>query len=139
LFCQNSALQWVPADSNCMMGATGPAGPTGAQGPTGNTGATGATGPQGATGAAGSSPIKFVTGNIGGALITLGCANQTPITVPGATTGMSCTMSGAGGTQPSNVQPQCFVSAANTVTPQFCTALTLGLTPSAQAYNGAVY
>lgn len=84
-------------------------------------------------------PIKAVTGNIGGSLISLGCVNQTPVSVPGATTAMACTMSGAGGTQPNNVQPQCFVSSANNVTPQFCTALTLGITPSSQPYNISVY
>lgn len=80
-------------------------------------------------------PLVAVTGSIGGSLISLGCANQATVTVAGAATTMVCTMSGAGGTQPANIQPQCFVSAANTVTPQFCTSITLGLTPSAQVYN----
>lgn len=84
-------------------------------------------------------PIHGSTGSIGGSLITLGCVNQTPVTVTGATTSMACSMSGAGGTQPANVQPQCFVSSANTVTPQFCTAITLGITPSSQSYNIMVY
>lgn len=86
-------------------------------------------------GATPSAPLIAVTGSIGGSLISLGCANQATVTVAGAATTMVCTMSGAGGTQPANIQPQCFVSAANTVTPQFCTSITLGLTPSAQVYN----
>lgn len=123
--------------SSGIQGITGPTGSTGigSVGPTGPTGNSGATGGTGATGA---TSIHAVTGSIGGGLISLGCANQTTVTVTGATTAMSCVMSGAGGTQPANVQPQCFVSAANTVTPQFCTSLTLGLTPAAQTYNISV-
>lgn len=119
-------------------GTNGSTGSTGATGVTGSTGVTGGTGLTGATGATGATSIHAVTGSIGGSLVSLGCANQTTVTVTGATTAMSCIMSGAGGTQPANVQPQCFVSAANTVTPQFCTSLTLGLTPAAQTYNISV-
>lgn len=79
-------------------------------------------------------PLVGVTPSIGGSLIVLGCTNQTTVTITGATTAMVCTMSGAG-SQPANTQPQCFVSAANTVTPQLCTSITLGITPTATVYN----
>jgi hypothetical protein len=82
-----------------------------------------------------SSPLELAatTPNLGGALLAPGCHNQPAITLAGATTGMGCVMSGAGGTQPINVQASCFVSAANTVVPQLCTAV--ATTPTAQRYN----
>lgn len=80
------------------------------------------------------SPIKATTPSIGGALISLGCTNQTAVTVTGATTGMTCTMSGTAGT-PANLVPICSVTASNTVVPALCTSLTLGLTPTAKTYN----
>lgn len=81
-----------------------------------------------------SSGISGLTITIGGSLIAVGCSNQTPVTITGVTTTMSCIMSGAT-TSPSNIQPQCFVSAANTVTPQLCTAIAVGTTPGSQSYN----
>lgn len=86
-------------------------------------------------GVLGTAPCSYKgTATIGGSLVSVGCANQTTVTITGATTAMSCVMSGAT-TQPSNISPQCFVSAANTVTPQLCTAIALGTTPGSQAYN----
>ena len=55
------------------------------------------------------------------------------VDVSGAAVGMSCVMSGAGGTQPGNVQPQCYVGAAGKVVPQLCTAVSV--TPKRQTYN----
>lgn len=78
-------------------------------------------------------PLAATTGRIGGSPLSPGCANQPIVRVPGATTGMVCLMSGADGSQPPNIQPQCFVSAASTVTPQLCTAV--ATTPPAQRYN----
>lgn len=78
-------------------------------------------------------PLAAATDRIGGSPLPPGCANQPTVRVPGATTGMVCLMSGADGRQPPNIQPQCFVSAANTVTPQLCTAV--AATPAAQRYN----
>jgi hypothetical protein len=82
-----------------------------------------------------SSPLEHAatTPKLGGALLAPGCHNQSAITVTGATTGMACVMSGAGGAQPTNIQPSCFVSAANRVVPQLCTAVST--TPAAQKYN----
>lgn len=79
-------------------------------------------------------PLAATTPSIGGSLVSVGCANQTAVTVTGATTGMTCSMSGTAG-NPANIQPQCSVSAANTVIPQLCTAIALGVTPTAQTYN----
>ena len=56
--------------------------------------------------------------------------------MPGALTTMACAMSGTAG-NPANLQPQCSVSAADTVIPQLCTAF--GLTPAAQTYNLRVF
>lgn len=80
------------------------------------------------------SSFKATTPSLGGSLVSVGCANQTAVTVTGATTGMTCSMSGTAG-NPANIQPQCSVSAANTVIPQLCTAIALGVTPTAQTYN----
>jgi hypothetical protein len=77
--------------------------------------------------------LSGITGSIGGSLLSVGCTNQPTVTVTGALTSMVCSMSGAGGAQPANIQPQCFVSAANTVTPQLCTAV--AVTPKAITYN----
>jgi hypothetical protein len=77
--------------------------------------------------------LAATTARLGGALLTPGCHNQSAVTVTGATTNMACVMSGAGGAQPTNVQASCFVSAANTVVPQLCTAVST--TPTAQTYN----
>jgi len=77
-------------------------------------------------------PIATTTASIGGSLLSLGCTNQSPMTVSGATTSMVCVMSGVAG-NPANIEPQCSVSAANTVTPQLCTAV--AVTPTAQTYN----
>jgi hypothetical protein len=49
---------------------------------------------------------------------------------------MACLMSGVGG-NPANVQPQCSVTAPNTVTPSLCTSAA-AVTPVAQTYNLAV-
>lgn len=78
-------------------------------------------------------PLKAVTASLGGSPLPAGCTNQPTTKVDGATTSMVCEMSGAGGTQPANIVPRCFVSAANTVTPQLCTSV--AITPPAQAYN----
>lgn len=78
-------------------------------------------------------PLSATTGSLGGTALNPGCTNQATITVTGASTSMACIMSGAGGTQPANILPRCFVSAANTVTPQLCTAV--ATTPAAQTYN----
>ncbi|HVJ04948.1 MAG TPA: hypothetical protein VM578_04715 [Candidatus Saccharimonadales bacterium] len=72
------------------------------------------------------------TASIGGSALAVGCTNQSPITVTGATTSMACVMSGTEG-NPVNVHPQCAVTGANTVTPQLCTAV--AATPAAQTYN----
>jgi len=58
------------------------------------------------------------------------------VTVNGAQTGMGCVMAGTAG-NPANVQPQCAVTAANTVTPSLCTSAA-AVTPVAQTYNLAV-
>jgi hypothetical protein len=77
--------------------------------------------------------LAATTASLGGTLLAPGCHNQSALAVAGATTGMVCVMSGAAGTQPANIQPSCFVSAANTVVPQLCTAVST--TPAAQTYN----
>jgi hypothetical protein len=77
--------------------------------------------------------LAATTARLGGALLTPGCHNQSAVTVTGAATTMACVMSGAGGAQPTNVQASCFVSAANTVVPQLCTAVST--TPTTQTYN----
>lgn len=89
--------------------------------------------------ASGNSIIQATKGNvagqtpsIGGSALSLGCTNQAAVTVNGAQPGMVCTMSGTGG-NPANVQPQCSVTAANTVIPQLCTAV--AVTPAAQTYD----
>ncbi len=41
--------------------------------------------------------------------------------------------------KPTNLVPECSVLSANTVTPYLCTAITLGITPSAQTYNVRVF
>jgi hypothetical protein len=76
--------------------------------------------------------LSATTPSIGGVALAVGCTNQATVTVTGATTSMACVMSGAGG-NPANVQPQCSITAANTVTPQLCTAV--ATTPAAQSYN----
>lgn len=83
--------------------------------------------------------LTATTPSIGGSLVAVGCTAFSTVTVTGASTGQSCLMSGAGGAQPANIQPNCFVSAANTVTPQLCTAIVLGVTPAAQTYNLRVF
>jgi hypothetical protein len=77
-------------------------------------------------------PLAATTGSIGGSALAVGCTNQATVTVSGATTAMVCIMSGVAG-NPANVHPQCAVTAANTVTPQLCTAV--ATTPTAQSYN----
>jgi hypothetical protein len=77
--------------------------------------------------------LAATTARLGGVLLTPGCHNQSAIRLTGAATSMACVMSGAGGTQPTNIQASCFVSAADTVVPQLCTAVST--TPTAQAYN----
>ncbi len=78
-------------------------------------------------------PLQATTKSIGGSSLPVGCTNQNTVTVNRATTSMVCEMSGAGGTQPANIVPRCFVSAANTVTPQLCTSV--ATIPTAQTYN----
>jgi hypothetical protein len=90
----------------------------------------------GAGGVAQGISLAAVTPSIGGSLLSAGCANQTAVTVTGATTAMTCAMSGTAG-NPANVQPQCSVSAADTVVPQLCTAV--AVTPAAQTYNLRVF
>jgi hypothetical protein len=80
--------------------------------------------------------LAAVTPSIGGSLLSAGCSNQTPVTVTGALTTMVCAMSGQAG-NPANLQPQCSVTATNTVVPQLCTAI--ALTPAAQVYNIRVF
>ena len=80
--------------------------------------------------------LAATTPSLGGALLAAGCTNQAAVTVPGALTTMACAMSGTAG-NPANLQPQCSVSAADTVIPQLCTAF--GLTPAAQTYNLRVF
>jgi hypothetical protein len=77
-------------------------------------------------------PLTGTTASIGGDLLAVGCTNETTLTVTGATTAMACVISGTAG-NPANVQPQCAVTAANTVTPQLCTAV--AVTPTARTYN----
>lgn len=79
-------------------------------------------------------PLKATTPSLGGTLISLGCTNQTAVTVTGATTAMACNMSAAAG-NPANTVPICSVTAANTVVPELCTAIALGVTPTAKTYN----
>lgn len=79
-------------------------------------------------------PLGATTPSLGGTLIALGCSNQTNVTITGAATTMGCIMSGTAG-NPANIEPQCSVSATNTVTPQLCTSIALGVTPTAQTYN----
>lgn len=78
-----------------------------------------------------SQPLK-ATATMGGALLALGCTDQTPVTVTGSTTAMTCVMSGVSGT-PVNVVAECAVTAANTITPRLCVAVLT--TPVSQAYN----
>jgi len=80
--------------------------------------------------------LSTTTGSIGGSLLALGCTSEGTVTVTGATTSMACLMSGVGG-NPTNVQPQCSVSSAGTVTVQFCTAV--AVTPAAQTYAIRVF
>ncbi len=82
--------------------------------------------------------LKATTPSIGGSLISVGCTAQATVTVTGAATTMACVMSGVGG-NPTNLVPECSVLSANTVTPYLCTAITLGITPSAQTYNVRVF
>ncbi|MGC9159373.1 MAG: hypothetical protein ACP5FH_10315, partial [Terracidiphilus sp.] len=82
-------------------------------------------------------PLTAQTPRLGGRPLSPGCTNQPPIPVRGARTEMACVMSGGGGSQPANIQPQCFVSAPDTVTPQLCTAV--ATTPPAQSYNVRVF
>lgn len=79
-------------------------------------------------------PLGATTPSLGGTLIAVGCSNQTTVTITGAATTMGCVMSGTAG-NPANIEPQCSVSATNTVTPQLCTSIALGVTPTAQTYN----
>lgn len=83
-------------------------------------------------------PLKATTPSLGGSLISLGCTNQTAVTVTGATTAMGCYMSAAAG-NPANTVPICSVTAANTVVPELCTAIALGITPTAKAYNMVLF
>jgi hypothetical protein len=80
--------------------------------------------------------LAATTPSIGGGLLAAGCTNQAAVTVPGALTTMTCAMTGTAG-NPANLQPQCSVSAADTVIPQLCTAF--GITPAAQTYNIRVF
>jgi hypothetical protein len=73
-----------------------------------------------------------VTVTMGGSALTPGCTNAGTVTVTAALTSMVCTISGVGG-NPTNVFPQCAVTAANTVTPALCTAVST--TPASQSYN----
>ena len=66
----------------------------------------------------------------------LGCTSKGTVTVTGAATSMACLMSGVGG-NPAQVQPQCSVTAASTVTVQFCTVV--AVTPAAQTYAIRVF
>jgi hypothetical protein len=77
--------------------------------------------------------LAGTTPKIGDFPLSPGCHNQPTVKVAGAAIDMVCAMSGAGGVQPANVQPQCFVSAADTVVPQLCAAV--ATTPAAQNYN----
>lgn len=81
--------------------------------------------------------IDATTLNLGGSVLSAGCTNFPPVTVPGATGKMACLMSGANDSSPANVQAQCYVSDANTVTPQLCTAITT--TPKSQQYQIRVF
>ncbi len=76
--------------------------------------------------------FSATSGSIGGSALSAGCTSEGTLTVSGATTSMVCLMSGTGG-NPANIQPQCSVTAANTVTLQLCTAVSV--TPTAQTYN----
>jgi hypothetical protein len=80
----------------------------------------------------GTSPSFISTATLGGSSLVVGCTNQTAVTVTGAAVNMACAMSGAG-SQPAGIMPQCFVSAANTVVPQLCTAAIQ--TPASTLYN----
>jgi hypothetical protein len=77
--------------------------------------------------------LAVTTPKIGDFALSPGCHNQPTVKVAGAAVGMVCAMSGADGVQPANIQPQCFVSAADTVVPQLCAAVST--TPAAQIYN----
>lgn len=77
--------------------------------------------------------LATTTPTLGGSLLSAGCSTEAPVTVTGATTTMACVMSGVAG-NPTGIQPQCSVTAANTVVPQLCTGLAT-VTPVAQTYN----
>jgi hypothetical protein len=85
---------------------------------------------------AGTAILSTTTGSIGGSLLSLGCTSEGTVTVTGAATSMACLMSGVGG-NPANVQPQCSVTAASTVTVQFCAAV--AVTPASQTYAIRVF
>lgn len=75
--------------------------------------------------------LSATSPSIGGSALSVGCTNQSTVTVSGAVTSMACVMTGVV-SNPTNIQPQCVVTSANTVTPQLCTAV--ASTPGAQTY-----
>jgi hypothetical protein len=81
--------------------------------------------------------IAAITLNLGGSALSVGCTSFPPVTVPGASGTMACLMSGANDSLPTNIQPQCYVSSPNAVTPQLCTAIKT--TPTSQQYQIRVF
>jgi hypothetical protein len=82
--------------------------------------------------------LTGTTGSIGGSALTAGACASGTASVAGATTGMSVSVSPAGGVDPTNsnalgVVWQGYVSAANTVTVKVCAPI--AGTPAAAAYN----
>jgi hypothetical protein len=76
--------------------------------------------------------LPYTVSSLGGSLLAVGCTSGATVPVSNATTAMACVMTGVGG-NPANIQPQCSVTSAGTVTPQLCTSV--AVTPTAQNYN----
>lgn len=82
-------------------------------------------------------PLTGTTGSIGGGVLIAGAANTTTVTVAGATTGQTCSVSAQGGVDIGvGAAVQCWVSSANTVTVRE-TAI-IGLTPAASTFRVTV-
>lgn len=87
----------------------------------------------------GNAALRGQTPSIGGSLISQGCTSFSTVTITGASNTIGvCIMSGVGG-NPANIQPQCSVTSGNTITPQLCTGVSAGVTPTAQTYNILVF